>query len=54
MTMNEFIKEHREALAAGILAACPNCDIDTDEIENWILNDGSLYDWAASEGVTDI
>lgn len=54
MTMTEFIRENRQALAAGIQAACPNCDITEDEIEDWILNDSSLYDWATSAGVEDI
>jgi hypothetical protein len=26
-------------------------DLDDDEIEQWILNDEGLYDWARSEGV---
>jgi hypothetical protein len=43
--------EHREELTEIIKNTCPNCEIDDDEIENWILNDEGLYNWAREAGV---
>jgi hypothetical protein len=51
ISMEEFIEEHREELTEIIKNTCPNCEIDDDEIENWILNDEGLYNWAREAGV---
>ncbi len=54
MTMAEFIDANREELISRIMGGEPSIlvtTLDDDEIENWILNDEGLYDWAISEGV---
>lgn len=51
MNMNEFIEENRQELIAHIKGVCANCPTDDEEIEGWIANDESLYNWAKSEGV---
>ena len=51
-TTFDFIERNHEALVSYIMQECPNCSIDTqDDIEEWIMNDEYLYQWAESEGV---
>ena len=51
--MFDFIEKHKPELIAHIMGMCSNCVIeDNDEIEDWILNDEGLYNWAEDEGVT--
>ena len=50
----EFINENRAELVDIIHRTVPNMpldQIDDDEIEDWIINDEGLYNWALSEGV---
>lgn len=55
MTIQEFIEENRAELVSCIQNVIgPNFEIDDDEVENWVMNDESLYNWALSENVEDI
>ena len=52
MTLEEFIAERRKSIEAHIRRQVPNIEcIDTEECEDWILNDEYLYNWALEEGV---
>lgn len=65
MFMEDFINENRDELIHAInerryfndgkggrgTIPTPEPQYDTDEIEDWILNDEGLYNWAKSEGV---
>lgn len=56
--LEKFIEENREALTAGILDRIASCDgdpagPDDDDIEQRILNDEGLYNWAKSEGAVE-
>jgi len=50
-SMREFIKENRKMIDRTILCACPNCRLNDDEREKWIMNDEGLYNWARMSGV---
>ncbi len=54
MTLEIFVDLHREEIDSLIKERCPNCSLDDEEREDWVINDESLYDWALDEGVTDI
>jgi hypothetical protein len=50
--MRNFIKKNKEELKKAIKNVCTNCSkLTYEEIEQWILNDTSLYNWAKKEGV---
>jgi len=50
--MSGFIKRHRNELINHIRIICPTCsDFSYDAIEDHILNDEGLYNWAKAEGV---
>ena len=51
MTLKQFIKKYKAEIDECIKAYCPNCKLNNDERESWILNDEGLYNWARSEGV---
>jgi hypothetical protein len=53
MDISEFIEEHRQELIEAITGqeSIMAIDLDDEEIENWVLNDESLYTWVVSEGV---
>lgn len=51
MTIEEFIEAYKPELMSAIKSINPNCELDNDEIEMWIMNDESLYNWALSEEV---
>jgi heterodisulfide reductase subunit B len=51
MRLREFIRKNKEEIDDIIKSACPNCKLNNDERENWIMNDEGLYIWAKSEGV---
>jgi len=55
MKIEQFIENNREELKAIVKKAVPNNQYDDDgELEDWILNDEGLYNWALPEGVEDI
>lgn len=55
MTVETFIEKNKYELIQVVKKACPNCtDFSNEELENWIFNDESLYNWALSEGVENI
>jgi hypothetical protein len=50
--MREFIRQNRPELVASIRSQCDNLGkLTNDDIEDWIANDESLYNWARSAGV---
>jgi len=50
--MREFIRQHREDIDRFIKEICPKANVtNDDERHEWIINEGSLYMWARSEGV---
>ena len=51
MGMSEFINENREMLINAIHNVVPNLDLDDDDIEMWVINDESLYNFAIESGV---
>ncbi len=51
MTLKQFVKEYREEIDAVIIAVCPNCKINNQERELWVMNDESLYSLARQSGV---
>lgn len=53
MTMQQFIREHRQDLDACIRQALrqPELRLNDRERRLWILNDEGLYAWARREGV---
>lgn len=51
MTIQDFINENRAELVVCILRVCSNCSVGDDDIEDFISNDESLYNWALREGV---
>ena len=51
MTLKEFIKRNRTEIDSLIRSNVPECNIDNDERELWILNDEWLYKWARRCGV---
>ena len=52
MKIQEFIDKNWKEIEQAIRVEAGNlCDIDDDEMELWIMNDESLYNWARSEGV---
>ena len=51
MEMIDFIRQNRGDLARIILDRCPAAEITEDEIEDWIINQPDLYEWARSKGV---
>ena len=51
MTLTQFIQENRSDIDSFIRSQVPECNIDNDERELWILNDEGLYNWALSESV---
>lgn len=50
MSMEQFINDNLAELQASIKNVLGHYP-DVDDIENWILNDEGLYNWARSEGV---
>ena len=52
-TMAQFIEENRAELVAAIVRCCPNVrqPLDDEDLEQWIMNDEGLYQWALSERV---
>ena len=56
MTMEQFIEENRAELVDAISGSMGSrtVSIDDEDIENWILNDEGLYNWAMSAGVDDV
>ena len=54
MTLKEFVREHAISINEHVYSVCPNCAPDLEELEYWVMNDESLYNWALSEGVKDI
>ena len=55
MTVYYWITENYQELVELIKSMGINTsDIDMDELENWVLNDEGLYNWALSNGVNDI
>jgi len=56
MTINEFIKDNRSELLTAIqsVASIDGIDDIDGEIELWVMNDESLYNWALDSGVEDI
>lgn len=50
MTLNKFIKEHRNEIDAAIRRVCDNCRFNDKERRLWVLNDEGLYLWARAEG----
>lgn len=54
MKVEEFINDNRNALVRIVGEICSNCSLGDDDLEEWISNDESLYNWAISEGVEDI
>lgn len=52
-SIEDFIDNNRDDLIEIIKKATnkKNYQFDNAEIENWILNDEGLYNWARSEGV---
>ena len=50
-TIEDFIDEHRDELITAIRNQCSNCPTSDEDIEEWISNDESLYNWALDEGV---
>ena len=51
MTLQEFIKQHRQELDEVIQNVAPGAPKSDNERRLWILNDEGLYNWARSEGV---
>lgn len=54
MTKRQFIKEYKSQLIEYInrkLSDDRTKLVSNNEIEMWLLNDESLYNWARSEGV---
>jgi len=51
--MAQFIEENRAELVAAIVRYCPNVrqPLDDEDLEQWIMNDEGLYNWARSERV---
>ena len=54
MELGAFIFQNQKEIDDYIRMVSPNCDLDNEERENWIMNDESLYNWALNEGVVDI
>lgn len=54
MTLLEFIEEYKDSIDSYIRNIVPEANIDNRERELWIMNDHSLYTWAAVSGVKDI
>jgi hypothetical protein len=51
-TIEDFIEENKSEIEAAIKRVWKNADnLDNEDIEQWILNDEGLYNWARSEGV---
>jgi hypothetical protein len=55
MEIQEFINKNWKEIEQAIRVQAGHNDntyfMDNDEMELWILNDESLYNWARSEGV---
>ena len=55
MKFKDFINKNWDEIEHYIRAELnsysPHNDMDFDELEIWVLNDESLYNWARSEGV---
>ena len=51
MTLKQFIRKNRQDIDSYIKTVCPNCRLNNEEREMWILNDEGLYIWARNEGV---
>ncbi len=51
MTIEDFIKEHRQELDDCIQRVAPGSPKSDTERRLWILNDEGLYNWARSAGV---
>jgi len=54
MELECFLFQNQDEIDEYIITICPNCDLDNEERENWIMNDEFLYSWALDEGVVDI
>lgn len=64
-TIEDFVEEHRQELNSAINSVIFRHDgnggrgtvptpppvYDDEELQDWIINDESLYNWARSEGV---
>ena len=52
ISMARFIISNRSDLVSSIKACCGNVGrLTNSDIEEWILNDEGLYNWARSSGV---
>lgn len=53
MTLDNFIKEHREEIDNGVKRYLnrPEMRLNDSDRRQWVLNDEGLYQWARSEGV---
>lgn len=54
MKLSEFIQENRAELETAIGLDYDESGLDEEEIENWIMKDEGLYNWALQNGVYDI
>ena len=54
MELECFLFQNQKEIDDYIRMVSPNCDLDNEERENWVMNDESLYNWALNEGVVDI
>ena len=52
MTIEDFVRQHREELDEIIQRVAPGSPRTDDERELWVMNDEGLANWAENEGVT--
>jgi hypothetical protein len=52
-TLGDFVAEHRGELKELIKEhmGCRAYDLMDGDLEDWVLNDEGLYNWALNEGV---
>jgi len=52
MTLREFVKRNRADITWHVHAICGNCGkLSLGDLEDWVMNDSFLYDWARESGV---